>query len=302
MKEVSCLLCGKNRSAVWAEISANKKRILNYRFVKCSLCDLVFANPQAESEEIENYYKENYYDESNLAFMEDKPYQRFLKRRMKTIRKYKSEGNILEIGCGPGKTLAFFDKYGYSVIGIEPGNCEIVKDMQGREIHVLRGFFPHPEIKGQKFDIVYSWHVIEHISNPVTFLEKTKEHLKPDGILILGTENISLYYILKRKLNHILGLPADLGTSPEHTFFPAKDTLKKMLEKAGFKVLSYVLYDDNVKGHILRPEHFFNKNIRSILHPLNHSRLFLAAICYCISKLFRIGGSKCEVVASINAI
>lgn len=300
MKYVPCLLCGHFENSLWGNVvpvQSSNPNPLHLNFVRCSNCGLVYANPQAENDDIVRYYQKCYCQETDVSFMLRKTYRDFLKKRLNTIRKVKPNGRILEIGCGAGNSLAFFGRYGYCVIGVEPGNWNDTTKNKSHDVPILKGFFPHPKLQNHRFDLVYAWHVIEHIPDPVDFLRDIEAHLQEDGVVLIGTENISLFCRFERSLDKVLGQPERIGTSPEHTFFPTRSTLTKILEKAGFKVLSYKIYDDNVKGHPLRPDLFFCKSLKNMIHPLNQLRWLMAASFYYFSKFANIGGSKCEIVA-----
>ena len=54
---------------------------------------------------------------------------------------------------------------------------------------------------GKKFDIIFLFHVLEHIQNPKNFLLEIKKHLKDSGTIYLEVPNIddALYSIYNLK-------------------------------------------------------------------------------------------------------
>ena len=62
---------------------------------------------------------------------------------------------------------------------VPPKNCELIKsDLQKIEFN-------------KKFDLIYCFHVIEHIKNHHAVLKKISSLLSPSGVLIIGFPNIN---------------------------------------------------------------------------------------------------------------
>lgn len=300
MKSVSCLLCGEDAHTLWGEFRGGDARLLHRRYVRCSSCGLVYANPQAEDEDIRRYYEERYYAECDCEYMHSDAYRRFLDRRLRTIRRYVAEGNLMEVGCGSGVALDYFEKAGYSTIGIEPSAPGVEREEPGASERILRGFYPHPSLQGKKFDVVYCWHVIEHVIDPVGFLKSLRQNLHENGILVLGTENIGLKYRCKRVSDRVAGRPPAVGTSSEHTLFPTRVNLTEMVRRAGLRTVSYRAYDDDIRGYPLGFDSFFHDSRRNLLRPSYVCRWVASAVSYHVGNLFGRGGSKCELVARVS--
>jgi 2-polyprenyl-3-methyl-5-hydroxy-6-metoxy-1,4-benzoquinol methylase len=94
---------------------------------------------------------------------------------------------------------------------------------------------------GKKFDVVVAGELIEHLSNPGSFVERTNLHLKKNGILILTTPNPLSFGIIYKKL-----LGKNVRVHDQHTCFFDAQTLGQLLNRYGFEV-------EEVYWHI-RPE------------------------------------------------
>lgn len=106
-------------------------------------------------------------------------------------KEYKNK-KILEIGCGEGHLLNEIKLKGGEVMGIEPGEEQINKH-NTYNIPIIKGFYPHVTLK-EKFDIIISYCVLEHIVNPIKFLEPLKKILTPGGRVYIIVPN-NLPYI-----------------------------------------------------------------------------------------------------------
>lgn len=98
---------------------------------------------------------------------------------------------ILEIGCGTGYLLSLLKMQGANVLGIEPGD----HGQEGsRRFHIpiVQDFFPSPKISG-KFDVIILYALLEHITDPVKFLEKVSEFLNPSGKIVISVPNCEPY-------------------------------------------------------------------------------------------------------------
>ena len=98
--------------------------------------------------------------------------------------------NLLVVGCGSGieaATLAC--GLGCSVIGID---LETNFDPEAREFATLKaGDATKLEFPNGLFDVVYSYHALEHIHDDQKAVSEMKRVLKPNGLLCIGTPNRS---------------------------------------------------------------------------------------------------------------
>ena len=80
-------------------------------------------------------------------------------------------------------------------------------------------------------DVVLYMNQMQHEADPIKALERLKESLRPDGILILNTRLGSGFDILTLKGNMDMLFPY------EHVLLPSKKGLEIILDRAGFQLL-----------------------------------------------------------------
>src|SRR5262249_25095700 len=98
-------------------------------------------------------------------------------------------------------------------------------------------------IEAGAFDLVYAWHVIEHVVDLDAFVRKAARLLAPGGVLWVGTEtwhNASEW--LNRAAARVRGDAPPYATSPEHTFVFTVDSLTDVLERRGLEVVACEAY------------------------------------------------------------
>ncbi len=100
---------------------------------------------------------------------------------------------FLEVGCGNGSALRAVQALWKEAdgVGMEPVTTA-VKMAQNSKLNVHQGIVGGciPNIVGkEKYDVIYSIHVIEHTQNPVDFLNGLKKLLTPHGRLIITCPN-----------------------------------------------------------------------------------------------------------------
>lgn len=141
--------------------------------------------------------------EVDLRFSFDRCLARELKKRLPPV-----EGDVLEIGCAPGKWLVFMQReFGLVPHGIEYCEAGTVATRRNFDLlgvsagDILAGDFfalaPQP-----KYDVVMSFGFIEHFSDPASVVERHLAWLKPGGILVLGIPNFhGVYSMLQQVLD-----------------------------------------------------------------------------------------------------
>lgn len=125
----------------------------------------------------------------------------------------------------------------FDVTGLElsPYAVEFIKKNQ--KTPIINKDFLRAEFNEQSFDVVTLWDVIEHLYDPYSNLVKISKILKKGGIFMLRTGDVS-------SLNaKIAGKRWFFYHLIDHIYFFSKDTIVKMLDKAGFEVLE-VYYEE----------------------------------------------------------
>jgi len=144
--------------------------------------------------------------------------------RLELIRQFRPSGKLLEVGCARGDFLSVAREF-FDVHGVEP-NPELARFAE--EVAPI-----HRDVietlPSSDFDVITSFHVIEHVDSPKRFVSAMAEHLKPGGLLVLETPdcNSPPYRIMKTKWRQFI---------PEHYFFFEQSTITRLLSESGFRV------------------------------------------------------------------
>lgn len=144
--------------------------------------------------------------------------------RVDLIKNFRTSGRLLEVGCARGDFLRVA-RESFDVSGVEPNpslaDCaEAVAPIHRDVIETL---------PWHDFDIVASFHVIEHVDSPKRFVSAMAERIKPGGLLVLETPDINSlpFQLMKAKWRQFI---------PEHYFFFDQSTITRLLSESGFKV------------------------------------------------------------------
>jgi len=93
---------------------------------------------------------------------------------------------VLDFGCGAGDLLERVVPKDAVAHGVEP-------NVQFREYLVSKGLtvFPKAENIEEKYDVILSFHVLEHLKDPVGALRQLKHLLNPGGTIYLEVPNVN---------------------------------------------------------------------------------------------------------------
>jgi 2-polyprenyl-3-methyl-5-hydroxy-6-metoxy-1,4-benzoquinol methylase len=222
---------------------------LHFSQCLCKACGVVFANPQASEETLRAFYEEAYYESAASVELDQSPEDAakevdLQRPEIERVKKYASGGRLLEVGSGRGHLLAAARDAGFEPWGVEPSvagvaNSKALFDLE----HVSCGLLSDTAYEDASFDVVFAWHVIEHVLDLDEFVGEIHRILKPGGVVWIGTEtyrNAGHYaYRLARTLR---GRPAPFATSNEHTFVFTTKTLADVLDRRGFRTEECTAY------------------------------------------------------------
>ena len=136
---------------------------------------------------------------------------------------------LLDFGCGAGLFLHRMHKRGWQVVGLDLSEKVVQQVREELKLTALVGTLPHPDLPPSSFDLVTLWHSLEHVHQPLEVLNEVNRLLAPGGKVLVAVPNIdSAPFSWFGPFWYGLDVPRHLTH-----FTPA--TLKKMLDRAGFK-------------------------------------------------------------------
>lgn len=191
MKATELTACPGCHSAAFTLVTLG-----SHQLKKCSNCHLVYAPAYVDPEEI---YVEGYFsgEVGNFGLDTRHPeFDEFLDyvavRRMDILEKaVPHPGRILDVGCGPGHTLAEAKRRGWDAVGVDlvADAVAIAVDRYGLDVrHSLLETSGLPE---RSFDVVAATHVLEHQQDGAEFLTSIARWVKPGGHLFIEVPNWS---------------------------------------------------------------------------------------------------------------
>ena len=190
----------------------------------CKTCLNGFTNPVPEN--IANYYPAFYWSPPGVTGYLIKflmaCFQR-QRRRRQIIEKYLLNRDILDVGAGEGY-FAKILKDKFMVTSLEAPFAKI-KNKDIIKIDFLK-WYPK-----QKFNAVVFWQSLEHVNNPVAYLNHAKQLLKQDGYIFIECPNFNCLEskIFNNNWHHL-----DL---PRHLFHFTNNGLKTLLLQSGFQII-----------------------------------------------------------------
>jgi 2-polyprenyl-6-hydroxyphenyl methylase/3-demethylubiquinone-9 3-methyltransferase len=145
----------------------------------------------------------------------------------------------LDVGCGAGLLSEPLARLGAAVTGLDaaPENIAAARhhaDAQGLAIDYRAGGIE--DLSGERFDLVVSMEVVEHVADPAAFIAGLAGALAPDGLLILSTPNRTPLSRLA-----LITFGEGFGMVPkgthDHAKFLTPDELGALAGQAGLEVI-----------------------------------------------------------------
>jgi SAM-dependent methyltransferase len=198
----------------------------------CSTCHLVFAPEYGDPDEI---YVEGYLTGGTDFGLDvlHPLFQEFLAfaagKRMERIERARpARGRFLDVGCGSGEVLAVARDRGWDAVGAEPveQSAELARQ---RGLDVRTGLVQDVDIDERAWDVVAAFHVLEHITDGVAFLQLLARYARPGGLVVIEVPNFGGYE-RERK-----GADWPAVRALEHVAHYEPATLRSTMERAGLE-------------------------------------------------------------------
>ncbi len=220
---VPCPLCGANASALFDRREFRGQPVINNI---CRSCGLVYQTPRMTEAESQAFYEAEYRllyqgqegpNPKDLSVQSDRA-----KVSLEFITPWvSSAARILDVGCSTGILLQQFQaRYQAEAVGVEPGTVyrQYARSL-GLEVYASLDELQnagHPP-----FNLVSMMHVLEHLPDPVGYLQNLRTSLlEPDSWLLLEVPNLYAHDCFE---------VAHLTSFSTHT-------LTQVVQKAGYRV------------------------------------------------------------------
>ena len=200
-------------------------RICGFRYVGSRRSRLTFGSGGGDAAEVASRVQAANSGIRNLRLEEEHRLGILNARwRLDLIRKFRTSGKLLEVGCARGDFLSVA-RDSFDVFGVEP-NPSLADDAE-KVAPIYRDVIE--TLPWREFDVITSFHVIEHVDSPKRFVAAMADRLKPGGLLVLETPDIDSlpFRLMKTRWRQFI---------PEHYFFFDASSMTKLLSENGFRV------------------------------------------------------------------
>ena len=241
-KNKACSVCGidglktifkgKIRDGSYGNLTSS-----DYKVFQCCNCKVRFLDKFSNKEMYESDdYREQYCDSIEL---EDfwTAHDELCRNKLHRVGIHNCRNKIVaDYGAGGGSFLDTLQGFARETIAIEPTKNwheEISKK------HQVFSYSRELIETGIKVDIGISFDVIEHVSDPESYLKEIKGSLAEKGKLFLITPNFHeiLFDLVKEKFE-----PFNYRTA--HSYYFCEDSMRFLFERVGFKKLEVGFYHE----------------------------------------------------------
>lgn len=195
---VSCPICNTQDVDLYldgddeispASVGSSRTLLSHGRILRCTSCGLAFRSFRPRGDQLAQLYRT----------ADDSTYEAEMPNRLKTALRHKRiidahvarKGRLLDIGCASGSFLRVMLDAGWTVQGIEPSESQFLRasKLLGQSSNIQQCML-QDALLSNNYDLVTLWDVLEHVTEPVDFLELAASHLKIGGYLALNVPRI----------------------------------------------------------------------------------------------------------------
>jgi len=217
-------------------------KVGEFSVIDCDVCGFKHIDPIPGDDELKKRYRNNFYKKEKVNYFKDAEedlawWTLTYREYYKLLSQYVEGKMLLDIGSGPGYFLKIGKELGWSVTGLEP-SADAYHYSSSLGLDVINAPFDTGIIKQlDKYDVVSMNYVLEHISEPIKFIQSIKAVLKKDGLLFLVFPND--FNPLQNILWQKMGFKPWWVVPEHHINYFDLESITSLLKKQGFKLRAY---------------------------------------------------------------
>lgn len=220
-----CLLCGMS-AVVEGRIQARPKR---WSYAQCGNCGAWSLNPMPDEEALRSYYNETYTVSADAYARRTAEHAPLILKELG--ERFPQRGKLLDVGCSYGLFLDAARRDGWRATGIELDDRAVTYGRENLHLKIFAGTLESEIERLQPpYDAIVAFHVIEHLRDPIEFLQRCRKLLRNGGVLILKTPNVASWIAKKT------GTYWEWLCPPAHVHLFSSGTLDFALQRSGFRV------------------------------------------------------------------
>jgi 2-polyprenyl-3-methyl-5-hydroxy-6-metoxy-1,4-benzoquinol methylase len=240
-EQTRCNLCGASVSRrLFTETHRLGESEVELGIVRCKRCGLVYVSPRLTFDSTQCLYRHhaNKTMTHRYCWQGDPDGARF-RRLLGRLAVMRSEGRLLDVGCGVGHFLAEAKRIGkWEVVGVEPSPSVAEQARQRAKCPVYADTLEETPLEPGSFHVVTMLAVLEHLHDPLGTLERVHKLLKPSGLLAVYVPNFHYLRIKDAGIAALLRRGRWSNLHPqEHLFQFTPRSLRMILEAARFQLI-----------------------------------------------------------------
>jgi len=225
-----CTVCDSKQSNFLLKKQSDGRGLGSISIYRCHTCKAVYLGRYDAGyvDDLYEYYRQ-YQGKSREALFSPLTAKSYLKV-LELFTLHTSGKSILDVGCGKGDFVDAGLRAGWDINGIELAQ-PAVEIAQGFGLPVKRLDFFSNAIRPASHDIVTMLEVLEHLPDPISFLRRAADIVKPGGLVYLTTPNFDCFD------RRILGMDWPVIHREHLTYFTPQTLISAIHEKTGLTVI-----------------------------------------------------------------
>ena len=190
---VACPVCGSEKAEPLSNWDRRFKRLSH---VKCADCGLIRHEFMPSDAELAEYYRTTY--RSDYQHVKNGPSERHVAKRHKEAEKRLARltphlapgARLVDFGCGSAELVEDAIAMGFDARGFEPGSDYAIYARDTKGLPVVNCGWQDYSVEAP-VDVVTTFHVFEHLVDPVAALGRVAGWLKEDGLFYIEVPDMS---------------------------------------------------------------------------------------------------------------
>jgi len=223
----SCAVCGSSGAELVLEQPEGLMPGGLLSLYRCKSCSLVYLNPRLSNDGIEALEnRSTVYEYTHEHVQGEIGKLEKMVRWLEVLAERPPErGRLLDVGCNRGMLLAAARRLGWTVTGVELSGVAAERARRDFDVEV---YYSLKETRHRgPFDLITGWHILEHTTDPLAFVQDLSDLLAPGGAIAFQVPSFEFLCEFKTR-SMITSLICAV-----HNFYFTTSSAARTIERAG---------------------------------------------------------------------